>query len=100
MKVSFSLSLKILAIFFWWYVIVFLLSIAPLIGISIPAIVSPEYRGDAYAWDFELLFTFIFAVWGYYLWSASSNPAKHSLFINFTIAATIAHINGMLIVGF
>ena len=99
MRINLSLALKILAIFFWWYGVVFVLSVAPLLGVSLPSILAPEYRGDAYAWDFELMFTLIFVVWGYYLWIASRTPEQHKLFIDFTIAATFAHIAGMLVIG-
>ncbi len=100
MKLNLGLSLKILALFFWWYIVVFLLSVAPLLGVQLPSALIPEFRGAEYAWDFELMFTLIFAVWGYYLWVASRVPEKHSSFINFTIVATFAHILGMLVVGF
>ncbi len=99
MRLNLGLALKILALFFWWYIVVFLLSVAPSLGVQLPSALIPEFRGAEYAWDFELMFTLIFAVWGYYLWVASRAPEQHSLFINFTIAATFAHILGMLVIG-
>lgn len=99
MKMNLSLSLKILALFFWWYGVVFVLSVARLGGVSLPALPFLEYRGDVYAWDFELMFTAIFLVWGWYLWIASKEPQQHRLFIGFTIAATLAHIAAMLVIG-
>jgi hypothetical protein len=100
MRLNLGLALKILALFFWWYIVVFLLSVAPLLEVQLPSAFIPEFRGAEYAWDFELMFTLIFAVWGYYLWVASRAPEQHSFFINFTIVATFAHILGMLLVGF
>lgn len=100
MRVTLSLALKIFALFFWWYGVVFVVSIAPLLGFPVSEEFIPEYRGDVYAWDFELLFTSIFIVWGWFLWVASRAPEKHTFFINFTVAATIAHIMSMLIIGF
>ena len=97
---SLKLALRILALFFWWYGVVFVLSVAQLGGLSLPALPFLEYRGDAYAWDFELMFTAIFMVWGSYLWIASKEPLRHRLFVDFTIVATVAHIAAMLVIGF
>lgn len=76
MKLNLGLALKILALFFWWYVVVFLVSVSPLLGISVPSIPFTEYRGDSYAWDFELMFTAIFLVWGFFLWKAMMTMRK------------------------
>lgn len=97
MEHKLSLSLKLLALFFLWYVAVFLLSVASLNGINIPA---PAFRGSEYMWDFELFFAAIYAVWGIYVWKASSNPNQHLFFIDFTLWATFAHIVAMIAVGF
>ncbi len=94
-----KVSLRILALFFWWYLVVFVLSIAPLLGISLPIWFTPEFRGQSYAWDFELMFTAIFFVWGYFLWRAATQPLEHRSFILFSIWATVAHIAAMLVVG-
>lgn len=96
---NFELALRILAVFFWWYGVVFVLSVLQLGGLSLPALPFLEYRGDAYAWDFELMFTAIFVVWGWYLWIASKEPQEHRLFIDFTLVATSAHIGAMLVIG-
>ncbi len=39
----------------------------------------------------------IYIAWAVMLWRASGNPAKHTLFIDFTIWATAAHALVMLI---
>ncbi len=96
---SLKLSLRILALFFWWYGVVFVLSVAQIGGMALPQLPFLEYRGEAYAWDFELMFTAIFVVWGSYLWIASKEPQQHRLFVDFTIVATIAHIAAMLVIG-
>lgn len=93
-------SLRLLSLFFWWYLVVFLLSVLPLLGIAMPEWLIPEFRGANYAWDFELMFTTIFAIWGVYLWKASKEPQKHLMFIDFTIVATLAHIGSMILVGY
>lgn len=99
MQKGLSLSLQLLAVFFFWYIVVFVLSVLPLLGLPPTPYLQPEFRGDAYAWDFELFFTAIFAVWGVFLLKAAKTPQKHILFIDFTIWATIAHITAMLIIG-
>lgn len=94
-----KISLRVLALFFWWYLLVFILSILPLIGVSLPSLITPEFRGESYAWDFELMFTAIFVVWGAFLWKAASKPIEHKTFILFTLWATAAHIVAMVVVG-
>lgn len=99
MQKGLTLSLQLLAVFFFWYIVVFMLSVLPLLGVSFAPYLQPEFRGDTYAWDFELFFTAIFAVWGVFLLKAAKTPQKHILFIDFTIWATIAHIAAMLVIG-
>lgn len=99
MKNPFQLSLKILAIIFWLYIPIFILSILPLLNISVPNFFFTEFRGEKYIWDFELMFTAIFSVWGYYLWKISKNPLENLTFIDFTIWATIFHVIAMLLIG-
>lgn len=101
MRPSLSFALKILALVSWWYIPAFGLT---LLSIHFPKNsvlrgIAPEVRGDIYAWDYELFFVLIFAVWGWYLWRASQAPKKYFFFVRFTIWATIAHIAGMLLVG-
>lgn len=93
-----SLSLKLLALFFWWYIPNYIFLILSLFGIHLPLV--PEFRNNQLsAWDFELMFTAIFAVWGWYVWKAAQNPTKNLYFIDFTIWATVAHILTMVVVG-
>lgn len=94
-----ALSLRILSLFFWWYLVVFVLSVLPLVGINLPPWTVPAFRGETYAWDFELLFTVIFVVWAIYLWKASQNLLANKTFIAFTIWATAAHILAMFLIG-
>lgn len=97
--VTLARALRLLSLFFFWYLIVFLLSILPLVGVQTPSVLQPEYRGTAYAWDFELMFTAIFVVWGFFLWNAAEKPEESRSFISFTIYATFAHIAAMLVIG-
>lgn len=90
-------SLKILALVFWWYVPVYVLSILPSFGLNFFFV--PDFRGEVYAWDFELFFLSIFVVWGLFLWKSSYQPLENKTFILFTIWAMSAHILAMLIVG-
>jgi hypothetical protein len=92
-------SLRLLSLFFWWYLIVFVLSVLPLLGVSTPVWLTLEFRGSSYVWDFELMFTAIFFVWGIFLWKAANSPKENKSLIRFTIWATAAHIATMLIIG-
>ncbi len=94
-----SLSLKILSLFFFWYLAVFLLSVAPLLGIGLPVWLTPDVRGTEYAWDYELFFVAIFVVWAVFLWKSSYRPSENRSFILFTIWATFFHVVAMLTVG-
>lgn len=100
MKNNLQLSLKILAIVFWSYTPIFILSVLPLLGVSVPNFFFTEFRGENYAWDFELMFSVIFLVWGFYLWKISENPLENLTFIDFTIWASVFHILAMLTIGF
>lgn len=99
MRNHLQLSLKILAIIFWLYIPIFILSILPLLGVSVSNFFFTEFRGENYIWDFELMFIAIFSVWGYYLWKISKNPLGSLTFIDFTIWATIFHLFAMLLIG-
>lgn len=96
---NFKISLRIMAIVFWFYIPVFVLSVLPLTGIEIPQLFFTEYRGPEYIWDFELMFTVIFGIWGYFLWKASYAPEKSTTFIQFSMWASAGHIVSMLVVG-
>jgi hypothetical protein len=79
---------------------IFALSVAPLLGVVLPAWLTPDVRGTVYAWDYELFFTAIFAVWAVFLWKSSYRPFENKTFILFTIWATFFHILAMLVIGF
>lgn len=58
---------------------------------------APLLRFQPYNPHYESMMTAIYVVWAIMLWRASGNPAKHALFIEFTIWATAAHALVMLI---
>jgi len=84
-----SLVLKVIgALFVVFFVVAF---IASATKVSSPDLL---YRllgwgspGDAE----EQMISIIYIVWGIFLWRAAKDPFKNSLFINFTIAANVAH---------
>lgn len=41
----------------------------------------------------------IYLVWGAFLWRAASQPFRHRLFIDFTVAANAAHFGLMFLQG-
>lgn len=59
---------------------------------------APLLRFQPYNVYYETMLTAIHLVWAVMLWRASANPAKHLLFIDFTIWANLAHGMVMLIV--
>jgi hypothetical protein len=58
---------------------------------------APLLRFQPYNPHYESMMAAIYIVWAVMLWQASSDPAKHTLFIEFTIWATAAHALVMLI---
>ena len=54
-------------------------------------------RFQPYNANYESMMAAIHIVWGVMLWRASDNPARHRLFIDFTIWANAAHGLVMLI---
>src|SRR5690349_11024563 len=45
----------------------------------------------------EQMLSIIYIVWGLFLWRAAKDPFKNSLFIDFTIAANVAHFTLMAV---
>lgn len=58
---------------------------------------APLLRFQPYNPSYESMMAAIHIVWGVMLWRASINPARHRLFIDFTIWANAAHGLVMLI---
>ena len=58
---------------------------------------GPLLRFQPYNAAYESMMTAIHLVWAVMLWRASGDPGKHSLFIEFTIWANVAHGLVMLI---
>lgn len=58
---------------------------------------APLLRFQPYNAPYESMMTAIHIVWAVMLWRASDDPARHSLFIDFTIWANAAHGLVMLI---
>ncbi len=48
---------------------------------------------------YELMISTIYLVWGAFLWRAASQPFRHRLFIDFTVAANAAHFGLMFLQG-
>jgi hypothetical protein len=58
---------------------------------------APLLRFQPYNPHYESMMAAIHIVWAVMLWRASDNPARHPLFIDFTIWANVAHGLVMLI---
>jgi len=48
----------------------------------------------------EQMLSIIYIVWGIFLWRAAKDPFKNALFIDFTIAANVAHFGLMAVQSF
>ena len=87
------LSVGFLAAFIPWITLI-------LLNASILApggTLAPLLRFQPYNASYESMMAAIHIAWAVTLWRASTNPAKHPLFIDFTIWANAAHGLVMLI---
>lgn len=87
------LSVGFLAAFIPWITLILLN--APILAPG--GTLAPLLRFQPYNAHYESMMAAIYIAWAVMLWRASGNPAKHSLFIDFTIWATAAHAVVMLI---
>jgi hypothetical protein len=87
------LSVGFLAAFIPWITLILLK--APIL--SPGGRLAPLLRFQPYNVHYESMMAAIYIAWAVMLWRASSDPARHPLFIDFTILATAAHAVVMLI---
>lgn len=87
------LSVGFLAAFIPWITLILLN--APILAPG--SRLGPLLRFQPYNVHYESMMAAIYIVWAVMLWRASRDPAKHLLFIDFTIWATAAHALVMLI---
>jgi hypothetical protein len=87
------LSIGFLAAFIPWITLILLN--APMIAPG--GRLAPLLRFQPYNANYESMMAAIYIVWAVMLWRASGNPAKHRLFIDFTIWGNAAHALVMLI---
>jgi hypothetical protein len=87
------LSVGFLAAFIPWITLILLN--APVLAPG--SRLAPLLRFQPYNAHYESMMAAIHIAWAVMLWRASDNPAKHPLFIDFTIWANAAHGLVMLI---
>jgi hypothetical protein len=87
------LSLGFLAAFIPWITLILLNAPVLAPGGSL----APLLRFQPYNAHYESMMAAIHIVWAVMLWRASDDPAKHPLFIDFTIWANVAHGLVMLV---
>jgi hypothetical protein len=87
------LSVGFLAAFVPWITLILLN--APILAPG--SKLAPLLRFQPYNANYESMMAAIYIVWAVMLWRASANPAKHPLFIDFTIWANAAHGLVMLV---
>ena len=87
------LSVGFLAAFIPWITLILLNAPILVSGGSL----APLLRFQPYNPHYESMMAAIHIVWAVMLWRSSDDPAKHPLFIDFTIWANVAHGVVMLI---
>lgn len=87
------LSVGMLAAFIPWITLILLN--APILAPG--SRLAPLLRFQPYNANYESMMATLSIVWAVMLWRASGNPAKHPLFIDFTIWANAGHGLVMLI---
>ena len=88
------LSIGFLAAFISWMTLILLN--APILAPG--GKLTPLLRFQPYNTYYESMMAAIHIAWAVMLWRASDNPARHPLFIDFTLWATAAHALVMLVV--
>ena len=73
-------------------------------GSNIPLLKENTFLGDIlirrpYQFDFELMFTVLYFVWGIFLWKFSKEPNKNSNFVSFTAWAFLTQAIVMIILA-
>ena len=63
---------------------------------------APQPLQGMFQWDElgnaeEQMLSIVYVVWGLFLWRAAADPERHRLFLDFTIAANVAHFGLMLV---
>lgn len=81
---------------------VFVVFFVAAFGASATKMAEPEWLYRLVGWGSvgdaeEQMISIIYIVWGVFLWLAAKDPFKHSMFINFTIAANVAHFGLMAV---
>lgn len=87
------LSVGFIAAFIPWITLILLK--APILAPG--GALAPLLRFQPYNAHYESMMAAIYIAWAVMLWRAAGDPAKHPLFIDFTIWATAAHALVMLI---
>ena len=87
------LSLGFLAAFIPWITLILLK--APILAPG--GALAPLLRFQPYNAHYESMMAAIHIVWALMLWRASNEPARHPLFIDFTLWANFAHGLVMLV---
>ena len=88
-----ALAVGYLAAFIPWITLILLN--APILAPG--SSLAPLLRFQPYNAHYESMLTAIHLVWAVMLWRASADPAKHVLFLDFTIWASVAHGLVMLV---
>ena len=63
---------------------------------------TPEILYHMFGWGSvgdaeEVMISAIYIVWGIFLWTAAKEPAKHRVFLDFTVVANAAHFGVMAV---
>lgn len=98
-----QITLKITAIFLWYFVALFFFIVWDL-NRATPFFEKGTLLGDMvirspYQWDFELMFSGLFLIWGIYVWEAAKNPEQNKAIISFTAWGFLMHAVTMIIIG-
>lgn len=98
---SLKISLKISAIFLWYFTPLFLFIVSD-IGSNLfqqDTILGNLIVRYPYQWDYELMFAGFYFIWGVFIWKASKNPENNLSFIKFTAWGFFANVLTNIIAG-
>ena len=87
---------KIAALYLFWYVLVFILVVVDLNFNFLAPEIKNFLARYPYQWDYELMFSTLFLVWGIFLWRSSKNET----FVKFSGIAFIVQGITIITLGF
>ncbi len=95
-----KILIRLVSLYLWWFVIVFIFALLQSSSFLAPGTFLGDFLiRQPYQWDFELMFTTLFFIWGIFLWKASTKINENRTLIIFSAWAFLTHGVVFIIIG-